>query len=284
MDNKVLLLFIQDSPVFKTEKPYSVVRTKELPDDESTNIDHEEHDISQVLEDIRDRKSDFTLEKDAICWVDHSTEVEITTEEDMMIPYAKETNNLIRKLLNTDDVICYDLRWRRNASFTDEEAFSNSRNVPSPPVRNVHIDHTPEGGWNRIRRHLSPEETEKFCNGQYRARIVNVWRPLFRPIEDNPIAFCDPDTVCRNDMLEVDRVTPISLIEVFQIKFNPTQRWRWLSKQTPDEPVVFVQFDSHPRNGRINGVPHATFNNPTAGPDCIPRESVETRSIVFTRL
>ncbi len=81
---------------------------------------------------------------------------------------------------------------------------------------------------------------------------LSTWRPLFRPIEENPIAFCDPATVDRKDMLEVDRVTPISLIEIFQVKFNSAQKWYWLSNQTPDEVSVFIQFDSHPPEGRLN--------------------------------
>ncbi|KAH6714498.1 hypothetical protein BKA61DRAFT_655958 [Leptodontidium sp. MPI-SDFR-AT-0119] len=282
--SRITFQFIRDLPLFINEKPYSVVRTRELPDDESTNIIHDECDVTDMLEDIRGREGDFTLDKNSVCWLNYPSQIDITTEEDMMIPYAKEVNSLIRKIFNTEHVICYDLRWRRNATFTDEEAFSNSRAVPSPPVRTVHIDHTPEGGWNRIRRHLSPDEIQKFCSGNYRARIVNVWRPLFRPIEENPIAFCDPTTVERKDMLAVDRVTPISLIEIFQLKFNPAQKWYWLSNQKPDEVSVFIQFDSHPPSSGLNFIPHVTFSDPNTPAGAKPRESIETRSIVFTKL
>lgn len=281
---RVTFQFIRDLPLFLDEKPYSVVRTKELPDDESTNIVYEECDVTDMLQDIRGREGDFTLDKNSLCWLNHPSKIDITTEEDMMVPYAKEVNNLLRKIFKTEDVICYDLRWRRNSIFTDEEAFSNSRSVPSPPVRTVHVDHTVEGGWNRIYRHMSSNETQKFCSGDYRARIVNVWRPLFCPIEDSPIAFCDPATIESKDMLEVDRVTPISLIEIFQVKFNAAQKWYWLSNQTPDEVSVFVQFDSHPPENKLNFIPHVSFIDPNTRPGAKPRQSVETRSIVFTKL
>ncbi|OTA54150.1 hypothetical protein K449DRAFT_401204 [Hypoxylon sp. EC38] len=249
----VKLKFIRDLPLFSIEKPYSIVRTMELPDEESTNIEYDDHDVSKMLRDARGCEKQFSLEKDSFCWVNYPSKINITTEQEMMVPYAKEVNNLLRKIFDTGHVICYDLRWRRNTTFTDEEAFSNSRSVPSPPVKTVHVG------------------------------LSSVWRPLFRPIEENPIAFCNPSTVQKEDLMEVDRVTPISLIEIFHVKYNPTQEWFWLSNQHPDEVTVFIQYDSHPPDGRINAVPHTTFDDPRAKPGARPRESVETRSIVFTK-
>jgi hypothetical protein len=102
--------FIRDSPLFLSEKPYSVVRTKELPDDESTNIVYDECDVTDMLQDIRGREADFTLDKNSVCWLHHPSKIDITTEEDTMIPYAKEVNSLLRKTFKSEDVICYDLR------------------------------------------------------------------------------------------------------------------------------------------------------------------------------
>lgn len=108
--------------------------------------------------------------------------------------------------------------------------------------------------------------------------------------------------------MKVDRVTPISLVEIFELKYNSTQKWYWLRDQGPEELVVFVQFDSHCPEGRINGrfrliydgelgcppkqfiniavqvPPHTTFTDPEVPSHVQPRESIETRSIVFTKL
>jgi hypothetical protein len=54
-------------------------------------------------------------------------------------------------------------------------------------------------------------------------------------------------------MITVDRVTPISLVEMFQVKFNLAQKWYYyLSNRTPDEVSVFVHFDSHPPGSGLN--------------------------------
>ena len=107
---RITFQFIRDSPLFLTEKPYSVVRTKELPDDESTNIEYDECDVTGMFEDLRGREADFTLNKNSICWLNYPSKIDITSEENMMVPYAKEVNNLLRKIFKTEDVICYDLR------------------------------------------------------------------------------------------------------------------------------------------------------------------------------
>lgn len=107
---EVLFQFIKDDDLFLNEKPYSIVRTKDLPSEESSNIQYEWWDVTHALQNVRGRESDFNLEISSLCWIKHRSEVRIDSEEKMMVPYAKETNNLLRKLFNTSDVICYDLR------------------------------------------------------------------------------------------------------------------------------------------------------------------------------
>ena len=80
-------------------------------------------------------------------------------------------------------------------------------------------------------------------------------------MEDNPIAFCDPRTISGDDIVEVDRVSNISLTEVFYLKHKDTYRWFWLSQQALDEPAMFVQFDSHPPPGGIRGEKLLSFAN-----------------------
>jgi hypothetical protein len=44
--------------------------------------------------------------------------------------------------------------------------------MASDTILTVLSDHTQESGLGRIRRHLLPEESERYLSGQYRARIV----------------------------------------------------------------------------------------------------------------
>lgn len=90
-----------------------------------------------------------------------------------------------------------------------------------------------------------------------------------------------------------------SMLETFYLKYNPSRQWYWLSRQSPGGVAIFVVFDSHPLNGKFNymaelaislwkahlrhtDVPHSAFQNEAAPANSPPRQSVETRHIVFT--
>lgn len=76
------------------------------------------------------------------------------------------------------------------------------------------------------------------------AECNSVWRPLSRPIEDSPLAFCDPRTLSEEDLVAADRVAPEYAGEIYYVMSNPKQRWYWLSHQEPEEVAVFLSFDS----------------------------------------
>lgn len=71
--------------------------------------------------------------------------------------------------------------------------------------------------------------------------------------EDFPLAMLDPTSVdYDNDAVPLDHVTQMSAAETAYLKHNPNHRWYWLSNQTPDEVIIFTQYDTHPPNGRFN--------------------------------
>jgi hypothetical protein len=143
-------------------------------------------------------------------------------------------------------------------------------------------DHTLEGGFRRVQRHLTEaEEAEYLKSGKYRVRIIkfvspptphlvcawiksvsvltrnltSVWRPLLDKIEDAPLAICDPNSVAAEDLLEVDRVTEHWVGEVYFVKHNVNQRWYWLKHMRADEVCIFTSFDSHPSPGAMKCEP-----------------------------
>lgn len=84
-----------------------------------------------------------------------------------------------------------------------------------------------------------------------------------------------------------------------QVHHAETQAWYYLQDQQPSELLIFQQADSEKgRNSGMSnaalgrkmemmeiltdgkGVPHSSFANPLAGPDELPRESIEVRTLV----
>lgn len=81
----------------------------------------------------------------------------------------------------------------------------------------------------------------------------SVWRPLHNPAEDYPLAILDPTTLDPDeDLIIVDRLSYGANMPSDNIAYNPNHRWYWLSKQRPEEVVVFVQYDTHPPEDLLN--------------------------------
>ncbi len=61
---------------------------------------------------------------------------------------------------------------------------------------------------------------------------------------------------------------------------NAEQRWYYFPRMQMDEALLFKTFDSE-TDGRTRFTIHSSFPDPTAPPDASPRESIETRCLVF---
>ena len=66
--------------------------------------------------------------------------------------------------------------------------------------------------------------------------------------------------------------------EVFNVAHNPSHKWYYASKMTPEETLMIKCFDSK-KDGRARRTPHTAFQTEfDQGP---PRQSIEVRCLVF---
>lgn len=63
-------------------------------------------------------------------------------------------------------------------------------------------------------------------------------------MRDWPLALCDPGSVSEKDIVPGDLVYSGFVMENCQIHYHPDQKWYYLSDQTADEAIVFIQGDS----------------------------------------
>jgi len=105
-------------------------------------------------------------------------------------------------------------------------------------------DQTVNSGIGRIRRYLDEEEASKYLGGDYRCRIINVWRPINRPSQDCPLTWCAAHTIGEGNLVPVDRYNPEFVLELYYLKYSPKQEWYWVKDQKPEEVAIFCQFDS----------------------------------------
>lgn len=70
-------------------------------------------------------------------------------------------------------------------------------------------------------------------------------------VRDAPLALCDRRSVQTNDALEIDEVLPTHVeMEAF-VKYRKHHEWYWLADQKPDEPAMFITWDS--TSDRVDG-------------------------------
>jgi hypothetical protein len=63
------------------------------------------------------------------------------------------------------------------------------------------------------------------------------------------------------------------------VRYNEAQRWFYVSAMQPNEFLLLKCYDSH-TDGRGRFVPHTGFNHPDRPSEYVPRESIETRTLV----
>jgi len=108
--------------------------------------------------------------------------------------------------------------------------------------------------------------------------MVNIWKPLFGPLRDWPLMFCQPSSLRDSDIETCDNVYDDHIEESLSVHYRSDQDWFYLDGQLETEVVIFQGADS--KIGRCAGVPHCAFNERKID-SARPRESIECRALVF---
>ena len=80
--------------------------------------------------------------------------------------------------------------------------------------------------------------------------------------------------------MKVGNLTSNQIGETYAVTYNPAQRWYYFPRMMPDETVLIRCFDSA-RFGAARFSAHGAFDDPNTPEDAPPRESIETRALVF---
>ncbi len=144
----------------------------------------------------------------------------------------------------------------------------------------VHNDYTAGSGIKRLRDHFAddPDGAEKLLSRRF--AIVNVWRSIAGPVLNHPLTLCDATTVRPGDLVSVERRADERIGEIQVALFDQGQRWYYFPEMQMDEALLFKTFDSE-TDGRARFTVHTSFEDPDAPEDALPRESIETRCLVF---
>jgi len=89
---------------------------------------------------------------------------------------------------------------------------------------------------------------------------------------------CDERRFCGfrpSDLVYRDRTG-----ETYRVLYNPAHRWFYVPEMRADEAVLIKCYDSA-EDGTARFTAHSAFEDPTAPPDVLPRQSIEVRTLVF---
>ena len=206
------------------------------------------------IHDVRGHEREFQLQTHGFCFLKHSrVNIKPTSQKAEIEDYITKVAGILQEQQQADLIFCYDYKFRRNdADAESRRASWNDRSYFDPPAREAHVDATWEGGMRRIRSHLSESEAAKYLDGPetWRLQIINSWQPVEYGVEDRPLTFCDYFSTRDSDYIRIHlHISKDGAGELYHLRHDGSQNWYWLSGQTHEELIFFLNYDSLPGSG-----------------------------------
>ncbi|TFK96336.1 hypothetical protein BDV98DRAFT_555431 [Pterulicium gracile] len=227
------------------------------------------------IENVRGKEADYTVDKTGFQFFKRTpTVTDFTDEENIQKHYYPEIEQVLKESTGASRVVIFDHTIRRRRP----GQVDNSPQTRQPAAA-AHVDQTTKASIARVHKHLPPSEAPELLKKRF--QIINVWRPITNAALEWPLALCDYNTVN-----EKQDAIPTALIypnrepgEIFSIKHNPNQRWKYLRGMGTDEGVLIKCFDSDSSVALFT--PHTAFEDPSTPAGAPFRESIEVRTLVF---
>ncbi len=234
------------------------------------------------IEDLRDAGDRMSLDRqgihlaDAPCAVKDFLDREVAAK--VLIP---ELEAVVRRVTGASRVVVGRM-WVHRHSDRSERFGEEGTTYPG---RYAHIDYSDLTGPITARQMLGEDpDADRLMQGRF--AIYNLWKAISEPPQDTPLAVCDATSVAAEDLIISHVVlgppqdpAKESKLQTNMVQHNPNHRWVYYSGMTRDELLMFRGYDSDP--ARFRRVPHTAFDDPSAGPDAPPRESIDIRCVAF---
>jgi hypothetical protein len=149
--------------------------------------------------------------------------------------------------------------------------------VQRPAVMLVHSDYTPRSGPQRV-RDVVPDDAEQLL--QRRVAFFNVWKPLYRRVEELPLAMCDAQTQIDDDLLLMELKYRERTGEIYVLRHSPEHRWYYFPHMEAHHALLLKTYDSE-TDGRARFMGHSAFEDPNTPAGAMKRESIEVRTMAF---
>jgi hypothetical protein len=253
------------------EKPIYIASTGGA--DAAINIGAEFEDRQVKVHDARRIQPPARLDQQGFALVEHRTTVSDFYRLDSVQPeYEREICDLILAASGGSDALVFDHTLRSDSSQVRGEQMTRE------PASVIHNDYTDASAIKRLRDLLSQEEAEMRLRSRF--AIINLWRTLNSPVINSPLACCDATSLEPADLVASERRAKERIGELELVAWNPAHRWYYYPEMSANEALLIKTYDSA-TDGTARRSIHTAFDNPLAPPDAPPRESIESRLLVF---
>ncbi|KAH7386599.1 hypothetical protein BKA64DRAFT_147162 [Cadophora sp. MPI-SDFR-AT-0126] len=232
-----------------------------------------------TVNDVTGRENSFTFNKHGFEYHIRPTKLNICDWEHQDLVetvYYSEIAEIIKQLTGASYVHVFNHLTRVSQG---SEAQPRPVKVQGrQQVYKAHVDQVPSQIEEHVRYRFPAEEAERLLRSHF--QVINVWRPI-ETIYKDPLAVVGLNSVSAEDFVDLQ----ISLPEGRRgsnvaVRWNPDHCWYYKYAQTPDEVVLFKQYDSREEAVCFGQVPHSAFVD-EAEQDNYARRSVEVRAFVF---
>jgi len=241
--------------------------------DAAMNIGADFEDREVAIHDARRLDPPPSLDSQGFALYTHTTRVQdfyaLETQQDL---YEAEIAELVLQTTGAAEAFVFDHTLRSDSS--DVRGARSSRE----PASVIHNDYTDASACKRLTDLLHEDEAQQRM--KHRFAIVNVWRSIKGPVWNSPMALCDATSLAPEDLVAAERRAHDRIGELELVSWNPDHRWFYFPEMNEQEALLIKTFDSA-HDGRATRSVHTAFDNPLAPQDSPPRESIESRLLVF---
>ena len=225
------------------------------------------HDAWPDVERISLDREGFELQEFDPSFTSFDDDLQVTsTFYPQVIEFVKRTTGAKRVV-----VFDHTIRKRLPANLKEQTA------VQRPAVMLVHSDYTVASGPQRV-RDILPDDADDLL--QRRVAFYNVWKPLYRRVEELPLAMVDASTQDEADLLRMDLKYRERTGEIYVMRYSPKHKWMYFPRMESHHALLLKTYDSE-TDGRCRFMGHSAFEDPNTPPDAPKRESIEVRTMAF---
>jgi hypothetical protein len=203
-----------------------------------------------------------------------STVTNFHDQEQIIHVYYREAEEIARNVTGGVKAIVFDHLLRQREDGRPPLGMGRHGNGVKPgAVGRVHNDYSESSG----KRRLNMVSSDAISGAPF--VILNLWRPVFHPAIDTPLALCDARSFPKRDWRECDIIYPDRRGEIYLGKYSSDHRWYYYPEMLPGEVLVFKTYDSR-SDVPARMTPHCAFDDVTTPSDTPLRRSLEVRCLV----